>query len=152
MVLRQKAHALLSARVVCKKGNGLNIIITSINTTNEGNEIVTFTCPAGMGAALWNSTTYRAIVGHEYSIELDFDTVSSVDSAVNSSFSLTVKDNYVIVTGMVDGIDDDGLFYFRLDPSCLIMVEAIPNRPVSQNEWLTIKVKSTCLSMFPFGE
>jgi len=117
--------------------------------------MASFKCPAGTGTARWNSTNYQALVGCEYSVELDIDEMalcgSTLVSAANKTFSLSEEDGEIMMTGMVDGIDDDGLFYFRLDPSCIIMVSAIQDRPVSQHEWLTIRVESERLTMTPFG-
>lgn len=133
----------------------MNITITSITTTEDGNTMASFKSPAGTGTARWNSTDYHALVGCKYSVELDIDEMvlsgSTIVSATNNSFSLSEDDGEVMMTGMVDGIDDDGLFYFRLDPSCLIMISAIQDRPVSQHEWLTIKLESERLTMTPFG-
>jgi len=134
----------------------MNIIITYIQSSLDGKLLVAFSSPVGTGLALWNDGQYQPRVGHEYSIELDIEEeclrYSSVVSTTSRKFSLGVESGEVILTGMVDSVDDDGLSYFRLAPSCLIMISPIEDRPMSQDDWLTIRVKADDLLMTSIGQ
>jgi hypothetical protein len=133
----------------------MNVIITSTTAAHDGGTIVVFRSPVGVGSARWNSTSYQACAGREYSIELDVDETAlncaTVVATSATSSSLVEKNGEVTLTGIVDGIDDDGLFYFRLAPGCLIMISAIRDRPVKHGEWLTIRARAYDLVMTPFG-
>ncbi|RLB56690.1 MAG: hypothetical protein DRJ42_02575 [Deltaproteobacteria bacterium] len=51
--------------------------------------------------------------------------------------ALEDRDGRVLMTGLVDAIDLDGLVYFRLGTDCLIMLEAAPGQ-FEVGSWLDL--------------
>jgi hypothetical protein len=104
--------------------------------------VVRFTSAIGVGIACWTSKR-DPILNTPLQIEFDIaaplqkgQNAGSADKAVYAIDQL--GHHAVVLCGMVDAIDDDGMVYFRLAEDCLVMIEARPGH-VIVGEWLRLQ-------------
>lgn len=79
--------------------------------------------------------------GDEASIEFDVQAVLEMNhnafATLSQTYSLQNIEGDVQMCGVVDGVDADGMVYFRLGPDSLTMIEALPGA-FAENQWLQV--------------
>lgn len=84
--------------------------------------IVGFKSPAGSGMAKWRRPPIAPRIGAIYDVELDV--VEPVELApVRPKAGIELAEGQVLLTGVIDSIDDDGMACLRIAPDCLTLFE-----------------------------
>ena len=129
----------------------MKIRITNIQNTTNNLRLVAFSSPVGNGQGSWYSS-WRPEREHEYSVEFDVDEKDiKIISSECQTYTIQEKNGNLRLIGTVDGIDDDGLFYFRLGISCLIMIDPTEDLTLTKGQWLELSMKPNTLKIKPFG-
>lgn len=95
----------------------------------------------GTGVGVWKSNSIPT-VGKEYSVELDIE--KSMDEleferVKNSAIGIWEIGKKVKMTGILDGVDPDGMCYLRISNDCLIMIDT-EELQIDNGEIITIFV------------
>jgi len=90
--------------------------------------LVTFTCAAGRGVARWTSARPVPAVGTSLSVELELDREPDVEEERQSRVaaappSLEDTDGGVLLTALVEWVEEDGVALLRLSPDAILLVE-----------------------------
>jgi hypothetical protein len=116
----------------------MDIKIASINL----NGMINFSCDAGKSIGTLK-TTKTIFVNDTYSVEFDVDThlQPNINSKVSElkKYKIASDNSTVILNVLFDGYDDGGMGYFRLDSSCLIMIETEDNQ-FKEGQWVLINL------------
>lgn len=113
---------------------------------------VLFSCNAGQGWSRWSSPEAPG-VGSSYDVELDVD--DSIELGRNAVFSeegssgVAIDANGVILVGVVESRDEDGMTYLRLASDCLLMIESDDDLPTGR--CIRLSLSSNALELIPFG-
>lgn len=102
---------------------------------------VRFIGSSGTGVGVWKSNSIPT-VGKEYSVELDIEKSMEeleFERVQNSAIGITEIGEKVKITGIVDGVDPDGMCYLRVSNDCLIMIDTEEIK-ISNSEIITIFV------------
>lgn len=79
--------------------------------------------------------------GDEASVEFDVQGVLTMNNTAfatsSQTYSVLNVDGGIHMCGIVDGVDADGMVYFRLGPDSLTMIESLPGTFV-ENQWLRV--------------
>lgn len=89
---------------------------------------ITFTCAAGRGVARWKSVRPVPAVGASLSVELELDREPDVDEERESRVtaatpSLELTDAGVLLTALVERVEEDGVALLRLSSDAILLVE-----------------------------
>lgn len=120
----------------------------------NGNIIVTFNSKVGTGRAVWRNNGAPRLI-YEYDAEFDIDgplehfRVEFMPE--EPEYSISIDGNSVILTGMIDSLDNDGMAYLRLSDDCLIMLES-DTTILSTGERVRLKLDSQELEVTAQGE
>ena len=127
----------------------------TINDVFEYEEkiIVSFYSTVGAGFAKWASSE-KPSKNNSYDVELDIEkTVSEAWDKKNSykpKSALMVDGTKVIVQGILESIDEDGMAYLRISPDGLIMIEA-GEGTFSEDENVILLLEYTDLKVTALG-
>lgn len=115
-------------------------------------KIVEFSTSFGVGIGTWYNNEVKE--GLQYGIE--FDILPKLkfgnNAKIVSENTYSVKHDGKVneLRGVVDGVDEDGLIYFRLGIDCLIMVESA-EETIKEGDWLSLTVNTEDLIITPYG-
>jgi hypothetical protein len=114
--------------------------------------LIEFSGGAGCGIGFWGNDSLKE--GVEYDAELDID--PKIELGVNTKI---VPDKLCFIRhnldtneiqGMVEGIDEDLLIYFRLARDCIIMIEN-ESTEIKKGDYLLLTINANELRITPFG-
>lgn len=118
----------------------------------SNDKIVEFSCDIGMGFGVCNDNQIRT--GEEYYVEFDIYEIPEMGNNVKivSDEHTYIKgfDTINDIQGLVEFVDEDGLFYFRLNFDCLIMVSS-PNVRFNEGDQILFRVDINKFKIFPIG-
>ena len=114
--------------------------------------MVEFSSRKGNGIGTWNYAEVEE--GREYSIEFDVNPILKIGDNVtrisDKSFSIRHDNNLNKIQGVVAGVDEDGIIYFRLSEDCLFMIEC-EGEQLNEGDWLNITIGPETLMVTPIG-
>ena len=118
----------------------MNIKIINAESHVDG-WLITFLCRAGKGAGLWVSSLVPE-VGFEYTVEVDID--KSIDelrycNEAQNKQSIEFCSSVVLIRGMIESIEEDGMCYLRLSDDCLIMIDS-GDIVFEEGGWIELKL------------
>ncbi len=130
------------------------MLIRVDSITDLGEErCVGFQCPAGGATALWRSDRFDPEVGESYHVEFDVDLLlrfgENARPSPREGYRIETDSQGIVLCGLVDGIDDDGVFYFRFGQDCLILVES-DEGSLEVNSWVELRVRPQEFTVWPF--
>jgi hypothetical protein len=120
----------------------VKITIIDFETTDE-NIVVRFNSKIGDGIATWISNT-KPIKNQQYDVEIDIE--KSVDQVWNTSnknteqYSISLEGDSILMNGMIESVEEDGMAYFRLSQDCLIMIEPGDSN-VKGGDWVNLNLQ-----------
>ncbi|ELY5144792.1 TPA: hypothetical protein RQK43_003680 [Vibrio vulnificus] len=105
----------------------MKIKILDVTAVN-GERFVRFQTEVGQGGgvAKWMNEE-NPIVNYSYDVELDTD--KTISEVLKNTYhqvpehALTVNGNKVLMFGVLESIEDDGMAYLRLYPDSLVMID-----------------------------
>jgi len=87
--------------------------------------IVEFSTNVGIGIGTCDNNEFRE---GEYYAELDIDQILEIGKNIKivheKNCFIRHSDHENEIQGIIDGVDEDGLFYLQLSIDCLIMIES----------------------------
>lgn len=130
----------------------MRITVSRLKQGLGGETVATVRSLVGEFRGLWRSVARPPEVGAEFLIELDIaprleELLKSVPGT--KSFRAVEEARGIALTGLVDAVHEDGVFFFRLGPDSLTMIESEPGSVVL-GEWISLVVPVSELSLFPF--
>jgi hypothetical protein len=112
---------------------------------------VEFSTKKGNGIGTWYNEVEE---GKEYGVEFDvYPMVKIGDNAqrtADKTYFIRHDNNVNEIQGVVDAVDDDGLFYFRLSEDCLIMIEQ-EGEQIKKGDWLLLTISPENLQVMTYG-
>jgi hypothetical protein len=112
---------------------------------------VEISCSAGAARALWKGRRAPQL-GFTYDVELDLDVILKAGQTYhrvdNGVPGLSEEGDDVLLTGVIESIDEDGMVFFRLNESCLIMVES-DAADTDKGHWIQIRAPEGTLAVTP---
>ena len=116
--------------------------------------LVTFTCAAGRGVARWTSVRPVPAVGTSLSVELELDREPDVDEERESRVaaappSLEVTDGGVLLTALVERVEEDGVALLRLSSDAILLVETAFGW--AANDTVRLELDFGALALTPLG-
>jgi hypothetical protein len=118
----------------------MKIQILSIRIAGE-DMFVTFESSVGLGCAKWGNRTYP-VEKCWYDVEIDIDKkISAVPiySHVESESQIVIHGNKILMSGVIESIEDDGIAYLRLCKDGLLMIE-LDNQGFSEGDCIELKL------------
>jgi hypothetical protein len=108
----------------------VHIEVVDVRSHPEGFEVVLFRHPNCLARGRWKSR-HRAERGQTYSVELDLkDPIGMLQPADAGSRDLGIHmdsgDEDVLLCGILEAVDDDGVGFIRVSRDCLFMCETSP--------------------------
>ncbi len=104
-------------------------------------DVVEFSTDIGTG--IGTSENNDINIGDEYSVEFDIDKElrigGNAKKVLGKDYFIRYSNDKNEIQGCVDGVDEDGMIYFRLSPSCLIMIESSEDE-ISTSDFLLLTV------------
>ena len=126
-------------------------ILTTPNKEQQGS--VRFSSAIGEAWGCWKGNTVPS-VGDDVDVEFDFE--SALTEGVNAvlvqdaGFGIREEGTAIAISGVIDGVDQDGMLYFRLAPDALVLVEQEPQW-LKEGSWVLVRLDRSELSISPFG-
>lgn len=117
--------------------------------------IIEFSTKAGIGVGTWYRDTAEDDAKREHSIEFTIDQplmigTNAVIMTGNKKYFVSHDGRSTEFHGKVDGVDEDGLIYFRLGFDCLMMIEN-EDPQIKKGDWLSITLPVEYLRVFSIG-
>lgn len=131
----------------------MRVQVRSIDTSRDGATRVTFDALKGSATGIWKGRTAPER-GRTYDIEFTIESPivlgSNAERADEYQASVIAGDGYASLTGIVEGIDDDRIGYFRLAIDCLVLLD-FADVSIAPGDWLTATIPVDELEIFPIG-
>ena len=113
---------------------------------------IRFASDIGVGVACWKSKG-APVVGDTLQVEFDINVPieKGRNAFIADKMVFTMDhdcDHSIVLCGVVDSVDDDGMVYLRLTEDCLVMIESRAGH-VQVGEWLLLrcKIESVAISI-----
>jgi hypothetical protein len=137
----------------CSEEIPMRVHITDIFAAHQ-QPAVRFSSAIGVSIACWKSDR-DPVLNATPQIEFDIDApLQKGQNAVSADKAVYAVDHHgnhaVVLCGMVDAVDDDGMVYFRLAEDCIVMIEARPGQVVV-GEWLRLHYDLEHVGIIPVG-
>ena len=120
-----------------------------VNDVTHG-EVVDVRSAIGTIRGCWKGASRPAGVVH---IELTWTPVATLGENADGSnrqvYEASVNEHVTSLTGRVEEVDDDGIFYLRLASDCLVMVEGRPG-DFHAGDWIKLRCAPRDLELYPF--
>ena len=90
-------------------------------------KIVNFESQIGVGIGLWKSSiapVKNAIYSIEFNINDFLILGENAFEELRGNYSISISNNNMILEGIIEDIDEDGMAYYRLGTDCIIMLES----------------------------
>lgn len=130
----------------------MKITILDVAKVNGG-YFVSFKSGAGQGIAKWMNEK-NPVASHSYDVELDTDkTISDVSKDASNQTpenALTIDGDKVLMFGILESIEDDGMAYLRLSPDGLVMIE-VGDDSLSEGESMLLEIERSDLEVTAQG-
>jgi hypothetical protein len=129
----------------------MKITVVSREGVFIGREIVRFSSCVGTGIAIWANEKAPPEVNRCYYSELDFE--QPIQLGTNAEimdrgvFSIADFQGNNLISGVMEGIDNEGMGYFRLSSDCLVITE-IEGGNIGVGTPLTLKFRPCDISLF----
>lgn len=128
----------------------MKILVDNLKKDNDRN-LVSFKSQVGKGMGIYETSHIELEKGRCYDAELDIniDFEWLVYYPSNDIYELNVSDEYVMMSGSIEDIEDD-MVYFRLSQDCLIMIgaERKPSLEVHSFIQLIVPIINVKVSIF----
>jgi hypothetical protein len=116
----------------------------------DGTTLVAFTCAAGHGEGRWASARPAPAVGACLTVEIDIDHEPDEErrsTHVDGAPSLERTEGGVILTAVVERVDEDGVAVLRLSPDAMVLVET--HFGWSEDDTVRLQLRSDALGLTP---
>jgi len=129
----------------------LTIMRIEMSSPAKG-EVVEFSSKIGRGRAHWKGASAEGYLA----CDIEFTIASAAARGTNAmpgrpnGFQISLIGDATLLAGLVEGVDEDGVFYFRLAPDCLVLVDAEPGT-FRAGEWIEITCPPDELLLYPIG-
>lgn len=99
----------------------------------------------------WKGASYGGGTAHiEFTFHRDAVIGDNARLTDQQACSAHIRDGSTVLVGLVEDVDDDGVFYLRLDLDCLSLVSAAPGA-FSAGQWVELRCAPSELDIYPFG-
>jgi len=129
----------------------MRVTIEEVETSDDG-VFVRFRCSVGEGLGVWRSERPARLgtLSCEFTIDPDAALGTNAFLIEPRPARMWVEAEKLLIEGSVEDVDDDGLFYLRLAPDSLTMVEAEPGA-VSHGDHIRLELRPSELGLYPIG-
>ncbi len=132
----------------------MKITVTSISRSDAVSADVAFESRHGSGVAKWDSSVVAPSVGKEFDVEFDVDVKLSSANTIkimptNVSIA-SAEGGVVLLRGLIDSVDEDGVACLRLGVDCLVIVDAEDG--FASGDVVEMRVPDRGLLITPIGD
>lgn len=131
----------------------MKIRVKEIVENLDKGEMVIFESPIGSAIANWKNRN-QPIKNFEYDVELDINDKIILGKTAKVSdeqiYSISMDEETVILNGIVDDIDSDGMVYFRISLDCIIMIESVDSQ-LHKGMWLLLEFETSNIDIYAQG-
>ena len=132
----------------------MRITVNRIQNDENGKRIVFFSSQAGDGIGEWKDTKYQLRTGDSYDIEFTISEQLRIDVNLRRSqhreYIIRAVSGSIEFAGVVESVDEDGVFYFRLGRDCLVLLGPVLNGNVASGDWIEVMVPIKAVEIYPY--